>query len=127
MENIDHAKETLKSRICKQIQENYDVHFEFWIDDAWHAGFPSIYVDVFFGTFDKDKTLKTRIGEVIVNELQRKVETMGEHISHATAAFIRVFPNHDKHTIVSFVKALIDRQFDDNELTMFWEPESEDN
>jgi hypothetical protein len=118
---FDSAKELLKTHLRNLVRGNYDEHFELWIEDAWHAGLPTLYVDVLFGTLDKHRTLKTRIGEDSVRDLQRKVEIMGEHVSHATLAFISVVPNHTETLVFSFISKLVDTQFNDNELSMFLE------
>ncbi len=118
---LDTAKELLKTKLCNLVRENYDMYFGHWIEDAWHAGFPTLYVGVLFGTLDRDRTLKTRIGEDNVRDLKQKVEIMGEHVSHATRAFITVVPNHTENLVCSFICKIVDNQFDDNELSMFLE------
>lgn len=122
---MESVSQLLKTRVCDLIRENYNPYFEYWIGDAWHAGFPTLYVDVIFGTLDKDRTLRTRIGDRIYDDLQKKIETMGEHISHAVEALISLMPNCDEDTVCRFVERLIKSQLEDNDFSMFFEEETD--
>lgn len=117
----------LKTNVCNLIRENFDGFFVHWIADAWHAGFPTLYVDIMFGTLDKDKTLRTRIGDKLYDLLQKRVETMGEHVSHATTAFVQTSSRYTLTSVCRFVKIMIDEQLRDSELCMFFEDETDND
>lgn len=123
---METVSERLKVRTCGLIRDNFDTHFKLWIGDAWHAGFPTLYVDVIFGNLDKEKTLRGRLGDRLHDDLQKKIETMGEHVGHAVEALICVSPSCDELTVCRFVERLIDAQLGDNDFSMFFEEETDD-
>jgi hypothetical protein len=118
--------ENLKTRICELIGENYnDAYFILWVQDAWHAGFPTLYVDVVFGTLDTERKLRARLGDGLYNDLQKKIETMGEHVTHALSAFIDTVPTYEEKDIYRFVSRLIDSQLLAVDVSLFSEEEED--
>jgi hypothetical protein len=118
--------EKIKTRVCELIRENFNGYFKYWIGDAWHAGFPTLYVDVVFGTLDKKRTLRGRLGDRLYDDLQKKIETMGEHVSHASEAFFHTMPDCEEDDICRFVSHLIDAQVADDDFSMFFEEDTDD-
>jgi hypothetical protein len=118
MEVVAH---TLKTRVGVLIRENYNYYFKEWIADSWHAGFPTLYVDILFGTLDKERTLRGRLGDRLYDDLQKKIETMGEHISHGVCAFMYAVPTYEEEDVYRFVYRLIDSQLEDADFSMFFE------